>query len=249
MCCICGRGAGHSLDRCEKLRAQTHDVKVQLLKDNGICFGCLNKGHVSKSCTRRMTCEYCQGKHPSVLHIHRTPDSNGQFKSASLQQKQSISGTLFQIKEGHCDTGAGRDCKLSIVPVQLRAAKADKTILTYAFLDPGSTATFCTENVMRQLNISGKKTKVLLQTMGQRKPVNSYEISGLQVGDVSGNNFIELEKTYTQTKIPVTKANIFTQTDINKWPYLGEIQIKEIDANVELLIGVDVPRQWNPGRL
>lgn len=44
-CCICGR-ANHSLDQCEKLKAQSHDVKVQLLRNNGICFGCLNKGHL-----------------------------------------------------------------------------------------------------------------------------------------------------------------------------------------------------------
>lgn len=116
-------------------------------------------------------------------------------------------------------------------------------------MDPGSTATFCTENVMRQLNINGKRTKVLLQTMGQRKPVNSYEISALQVGDLSGNNFIELEKTYTQTNIPVTKANVFTQNDINKWPYLEEVQIKDIDADVELLIGVDVPKAMEPWQI
>lgn len=108
-CCICGR-TNHSIDQCEKLKTQPHDIKVQLLKNNGICFGCLNKGHLSKSCTRRMTCEYCQGKHPSVLHIHRTQDNDGQFKSANVQQKQSVSGTLFPMEtEQNGDAVAGEE--------------------------------------------------------------------------------------------------------------------------------------------
>lgn len=104
--------------------------------------------------------------------------------------KTAVSGTLFSVDKEE-DIGAGKDCKLSIVPVQIKSSKGSKTILTYAFPDPGSTATFCTENLMRKLNVTGRKTKVILQTMSQNKPVNSYEITGLQVGDLDGNNFIE----------------------------------------------------------
>lgn len=85
--------------------------------------------------------------------------------------------------------------------------------------------------------------------MGQNKPVNSYEITGLQVGDLDGNNFIELHKTYTQTKIPVTKRNILSQNDLNRWPYLKEIQLQKIDADVELLIGVDAPKAMEPWQI
>lgn len=63
--------------------------------------------------------------------------------------------------------------------------------------------------------------------MGQNKPVNSYEINGLQVGDLDGNNFIELHNTYTQTKIPVTKRIILSQNDLNRWPYLKKIQLQK----------------------
>lgn len=128
------------------LKAQPHDIKVKLLKENGICFGCLTKGHMSKTCKRRMTCQLCQGKHPSILHINKPADNQPSYEIMNATKK-SISGTLFSVDKEE-DIGAGKDCKLSIVPVQIKSSKGNKTILTYAFLDPGSTATFCTENLM-----------------------------------------------------------------------------------------------------
>ena len=47
-------------------------------------------------------------------------------------------------------TGAGNDrCILSIVPVQVKSTKGNEIIQTYAFLDSGSTATFCSEHLMQ----------------------------------------------------------------------------------------------------
>lgn len=43
---------------------------------------------------------------------------------------------------------------------------------TYAFLDEGSTVTFCIEELIQQLNANGRKRDILLKTMGQDKPVS-----------------------------------------------------------------------------
>lgn len=51
-CCFCNRGK-HLFDECETLKVQPHDVKVQLLKKNGICFGCQTRGHMSKTCKKK----------------------------------------------------------------------------------------------------------------------------------------------------------------------------------------------------
>lgn len=60
----------------------------------------------------------------------------------------------------------------------------NKSVLTYAFLDPGSTDMFCTENPMRKLNARGRRTEVLLQTMGTEKAAKSYELTGLEVSHI-----------------------------------------------------------------
>lgn len=54
------------------------------------------------------------------------------------------------------NTGAGsKDCALAIVPGRVKLKGGKRTILIYVFLDPGSSATFCTELLMRELNAPG----------------------------------------------------------------------------------------------
>lgn len=55
---------------------------------------------------------------------------------------------------GH--TGAGNSNGiLPILPVQVKCNKGNKVIETYVFLDPGSTGTFCSENMVERLNTEG----------------------------------------------------------------------------------------------
>ena len=49
-----------------------------------------------------------------------------------------------------------------------------------------------------------------------------------------------------QDEIPVSKENIPTKKDLERWPYLSRIQLDEIDADIELLIGIDVPKAMEP---
>ena len=47
-------------------------------------------------------------------------------------------------------------------------------------------------------------------------------------------------------KLPVSKENMATQQDAEKWSHLRDIEIPEIDAEVSLLIGSDVPQALGP---
>ena len=143
--------------------------------------------------------------------------------------------------------GAGKnDITLSIVPVQIKSNKSDKIIETYAFLDPGSTASFCTTQLMSNLNIQGRKTNIMLRTMSQEKNVTSHLVTGLEISGLEKSDFIALPEIYTQKEMPVTKDNIIRKEDLSKWPYLNKVHIPVIDAEVELLIGTDAPKVLEP---
>lgn len=119
----------------------------------------------------------------------------------------------------------------------------------HAFLDAGSSATFCIEALMHQLNANGKRLDILLKTTGQEKPVSSNKISGLEVAALKGNTFLKLPDVYTHKSIPVTKENIPKEEDIRKWPYLEEVDLTPIDASTGLLIGVNAPKAMEPWRV
>ncbi|KAL7868195.1 hypothetical protein SRHO_G00095790 [Serrasalmus rhombeus] len=50
----------------------------------------------------------------------------------------------------------------------------------YTFLDQESTATFCTEDLAKKLNIRGRKTEYLLHTVSQEEKVSSYVLTELE---------------------------------------------------------------------
>lgn len=102
---------------------------------------------MSRSCEEKLSCELCSLTHPTVLHIRTKDKPAPKEESPEHDEKQSVSSGFVETANTLCSgTGAGdADSILAIVPVQVKAKKGDKAAITYAFLDPGSTATFCTE--------------------------------------------------------------------------------------------------------
>ena len=239
-CLYCNR-SGHMLESCNLLERRAHSEKMDFLKRHGICFGCLCTGHISKECRNRLSCKICGSRHPSMLHIHQKE------KGAEADKgRMDSGGALVSVQTGGL-TGAGEpDCKLAIVPVKVKSSKGQRAVETYAFLDPGSSASFCTVGLMDRLKLSGRGTKILLRTMGQEKVVESCIVSHLEVAGLGSDWYCEMPGLFTQRKMPVNRTNIPRQQDLQRWPHLKHVFLPEIDADVELLIGMNVPRALEP---
>ncbi|XP_038154235.1 uncharacterized protein LOC119791920 [Cyprinodon tularosa] len=118
-------------------------------------------------------------------------------------------------------------------------------------MDPGSTATFCTEDLRKKLNEKGKLTQISLSTMCQneaekRKLVNSYLLMDLEVCSLNGEEYFWLPKVFTHNDIPVQRENIPSQQHLQKWSYLNEVHLPCIDASVDLLIGANNSKVMEP---
>ncbi|KAJ8353016.1 hypothetical protein AAFF_G00121970 [Aldrovandia affinis] len=156
------------------------------------------------------------------------------------------------MQEATCLTGAGEnECVLSIIPVKIKSRKSDKHVETYALMDPGSTATFITEDLRKKLNVKGKPTQILLSTMNEDRPERTETHEQLrdirlEVCGLEDSKFIELPKAYTHGSIPVHTENIPKQSEIRKWPYLSEVRLPEIEADVGLLIGANCSSAMEP---
>lgn len=203
-----------------------------------MCFGCLKVGHKSRECRSRLVCSVCHQQHPSVLHIDK---ERTEVFSRHPQNSLSTTSTMTQTC-GHVRVCDEEKLNLSIVAVQVRSPKTNITVQTYAFLDPGSTGTSCTESLTQKLQLKGNRTSIQLQTMGHKYVVSTNIISGLQVAALDKNDFIDLPDVMTQKLMPVSKRNVPQQEDINKWPYLQSIKLHSIDADVDLLIGTNAPK-------
>ena len=231
----------HIMDECQTFKRKLHRDKITFLKERGICFGCLVRGHTNNRCFKRLTCKECKLNHPTVLHIKKKKGT----ETTEMSENETTQASASPKACGHIGAGE-EECVLSIVPVKVKSSKGNQIIQTYAFLDPGSSASFCTNSLMHQLNIRGKRTNILLRTMGQEKTVSSHIVTGLEVSELHGNTFTALPEFYTQKAMPVTKHNIPNQSDISKWPYLQNIKLPTIDADIGLLIGTNAPKVMEP---
>ena len=66
-CSICKK-TDHLLNAYVKFKAATRENKLNFVKENSLCFGCLRKGHMSNHCKKRLTCSTCNKNHPTCLH-------------------------------------------------------------------------------------------------------------------------------------------------------------------------------------
>lgn len=126
------------------LEKRAHDEKIDFLRKSRMCFSCLCIGHISKDCRQRLTCKVCYLKHPGILRIYQR--EKGKHLDQPLEEPRSRATKKL-------------NCKLSIVPVQIKSKKGHKIIQTYAFLDQGSTASFCTVSPMKKAESLWKKNE------------------------------------------------------------------------------------------
>ena len=71
-CCYCQKD-NHRLYDCEDFGYLPSNDKVDFIRENYLCFGCLDVGHKSHDCMNRLSCDTCRKLHPTVLHRRSCP--------------------------------------------------------------------------------------------------------------------------------------------------------------------------------
>ena len=114
---------------------------------------------------------------------------------------------------------------MCIVPVKIRHWKNIKNeVLTYAMLDSCSQGSFIQEDLIKELQLSGRKTTLNLKTLNGERTESTVLIEGMDVKGVSGNNsWVKLPKMYARTELLVDKEEIATPNKIKQWDYLKVI--------------------------
>lgn len=249
--CLFCRGEEHTMEQCKRMKKSLHKEKIDFMRTKGLCFSCLKQGHMSGSCQEKASCQVCAQPHPTVLHMKTKPSATSKRVASEVEsleredQTESIVNGFVEM-EAPAHAAEKTEHILAIVPVQVKPKRGQKVTHTYAFLDPGSTACFCTEELMHELNLSGRKTKILLKTMGEEKVVSSHIVSGLEISSLDSNDFFELPEMYSHSDIPASADNAPSQDYVNRWTYLQQVSIPRIEAKIGLLIGANAPKAVEP---
>ena len=252
MCPFCN--FRHELEVCRSLRRRPYQERIQFLSSKGLCFGCLSREHLAKVCPERKSCKIdgCPKKHPTVLH---TQPRERPKEDTAVGSGIGVADGTPQVRNGmpcinnaSCSlTGAGFSrTGMAILSVKVRRRGSEKAITIYAFLDNGSSSTFCTEALMRQLDINGPNTKISLTTLEKKDSlVDSFLVHDLEVTNLDENYIVKLPILYRR-EIPVSKDDILSQEDVDRWPHLDGVYLPTVNAEIGLLIASDVPEALDP---
>jgi hypothetical protein len=71
-------------------------------------------------------------------------------------------------------------------------------------------------------------------------------VEGLEILDMNLNNIVKMKTVYSKDKLPVKEVHIPTQQDLQKWPHLQNIKLPQVEGNIGLLIGNNVPDAYAP---
>ncbi|GFX36816.1 integrase catalytic domain-containing protein [Trichonephila clavipes] len=85
--CVLCQSDSHSLNKCPQYKQLSVNKRVELVKNNSLCFNCLNL-HRVKFCKSKVLCKCCQKKHHSSLCFSGEPN----FTNERVIQTSSLGG-------------------------------------------------------------------------------------------------------------------------------------------------------------
>ena len=247
--CLYCRG-NHFTDLCADLAKLQWEKRQEFVRENRLCFGCLRRGHRFSSCFRKLTCGTCKRLHPTAMHKNESVAGDDQKPvDGTCEQNNSVkNGRLNALPiEVSAGTVSRSSAMMAILPVKMWNADCSRSVVTHAFLDLGSSATFCTPSLLKALDIDGETTELTMTTAtAENQLISSKLVKGLKISDMAGKKLMDLPPSYTLQKIPVDRQDIATAMDLEHWPKLQEIVPPEKDADIGVLIGANCPQALTP---
>ena len=241
--CIFCKG-DHKLEDCQAFVIQPMFERKKFIREKGLCYGCLKRGHLTKKCRKRSTCKVCNKRHPTPLHFERGPSEGGEGTSNQEEIQSSNSHTLVNSNARSYVKSA------AIVPVWLSHENLKEERLVYALLDTQSDTTFILNATKDALGLHGPSVNLLLSTMSTKNErIPSEKIKGLTARAFNSEKVIRLPAAYTRDIMPANREHIPTPEVARSFPHLTSIADQLLplkNCEIGLLIGYDCGRALTP---
>ena len=207
-CLICD--GPHAITSCSTFQSLRPNERFEAVRKKGLCFNCLKPAHSSQNCRseKRCTADGCGRKHSRLLHQDdfRMVITSHNKESKDKQEKDQREATSIQNAhvDTSCFTGAGaKRIALPIVAVKVREPGGCKSIETYALLDSGSTASFCSDKLFNKLGVKGHRERISVTTLGQAGRAQDIRVTSLEVSDIYETNVVSLPAVYGKETLPI----------------------------------------------
>ena len=131
----------------------------------------------------------------------------------------------------------------NVIPVEV--VTCGKSLMTYAFLDQGSTTLLCDKRSLDLLQVSGKPAKFSISTL----TVNEQTLKqgckvNLSVCSLAGDETLLSRDVLSVDRLPVSPNLALSPDELKAWPHLQNISFPLVQGEVLLLIGLNAPEAF-----
>ena len=212
----------HIIADCHSFMSMTNEQKINMIKQKGACYRCLQRGHLSRDCPTRAKCTImivsdesskpCDKAHHPVLHEAHVAGIS--FHHARNRSKGDLSTTLLMVSRIDCIS-----CSYNAV------------------LDPCSNLSLITHRAARKLNLKGRDITMSITKVGNVTDVITTKEYTVSVRDK--DNKIWTIQVYGIDEVTSNLGKV----DVSRVVELfRDIQINDIErptGEVDLLLGLD----------
>ena len=130
---------------------------------------------------------------------------------------------------------------LNVIPVEV--VTCGKSIMTYAFLDQGSTTSLCDKRLLDQLQVSGEPAKFSISTVNEQTLRQGCKVN-LTVCSLAGDETLVLRDVLSVDRLPVSPNPSLSSDELKAWPHLPNVSFPVVQGEVLLLIGLNAPEAF-----
>ncbi len=215
-CYVCSEE--HRVVECPTFSGCTIEQKVQRVRDQRLCFSCLNRGHVTKDCKSKVKCDVngCSRFHHHLLHQDPPPPPTSRLSSAtSALDKESIMPVVrvrFRSKNGNIREGN-------------------------VLIDSGAGTTVIRKDFANALGLQGRKERIDIAVVGgERITQDDSRRVKFWISPLHGDAAYPVEAhELDQTIINVPALN---RDWLKSFDHLGDIEFPHSSGPVDLILGV-----------
>ncbi|XP_055622089.1 uncharacterized protein LOC129765697 [Toxorhynchites rutilus septentrionalis] len=244
---VCEVCAGSHLNyKCPSFLNMNVGQRVSKVKQIGLCFNCLRKGHQIRACPSDKSCSKCSKKHHTMLHYEREFYLEPESQSLNTTEESEVkTASVSAFPENPVSTACSsfqRPAKQVLLMTALVsvASKGGRESKLRALLDSGSQVNLISESAVNLLELPKYPANIPVVGVGGAKSRILHRVIMRLFSDYSGfqSDVNCLVTRKVTDKVPSVPA------DISEWNIPPGIVLADPKFNqprdVDLLIGAEI---------
>ena len=262
----------HASHKCR--RVTNVKTRTDILRREGRCFVCLQKGHQKRDCTARYKCRTCNGKHNIAICFGKKERDSRQKEGDRRDRTQRVTEVRQTVVQENRDRDQVEEEPAEVPQHLVMSAKAEResillqTATAYIqdsigregssskiLFDSGSQRSFITEDLRARLKLkTERQEKVVIKTFGEgdvEKVSKLMDVVKFKVKHKSKSAFAFVEALC----VPKICGSVSKVFDSSKYVHLRGLPLADsfstvsFDCPVGVLVGIDFYHDFFLGKV